>query len=81
MTGEDEKDKQHSSVLSTDIEKLELSQRSYNCLKRSEIDTVGDIISRTETEILKIRNLGKKSFEEIRDKITELGLAFKKEEG
>ncbi|MBR5044163.1 MAG: DNA-directed RNA polymerase subunit alpha, partial [Clostridia bacterium] len=81
MTGEDEKDKQHSSVLSTDIEKLEFSQRSYNCLKRSEIDTVGDIISRTETEILKIRNLGKKSFEEIRDKITELGLTFKKEEG
>ncbi|MBP5350158.1 MAG: DNA-directed RNA polymerase subunit alpha [Clostridia bacterium] len=80
MTGEDEKDKQHSPVLSTDIEKLELSQRSYNCLKRSEIDTVGDIISRTETEILKIRNLGKKSFEEIRDKITELGLTFKKEE-
>ena len=67
-------------ALSIGIEQLSLSQRSYNCLKRSEIDTVGDIVSRTENEILKIRNLGKKSFEEIRDKITGMGLSFKPEE-
>lgn len=80
MTGEDENDTQLSPTLSTGVDQLTLSQRSYNCLKRSGIDTVGDIISRTETEILKIRNLGKKSFEEIRDKIAELGLKFKEEE-
>jgi DNA-directed RNA polymerase subunit alpha len=80
MTGEDEKDKPLSPALSADVEQLALSRRSYNCLKRSEIDTVGDLVSRTEEEILKIRNLGQKSFEEIRDKIAELGLKFKEEE-
>lgn len=80
MTGEDEKDKPLSPALSADVEQLALSRRSYNCLKRSEIDTVGDLVSRTEEQILKIRNLGQKSFEEIRDKIAELGLKFKEEE-
>ncbi len=80
MTGEGETGADVSPTLSTDVEQLALSQRSYHCLKRTGIDTVGDLVSHTETEILKIRNLGKKSFEEIRDKIAEMGLTFKQEE-
>lgn len=80
MTGPDGPNPKDPPALSIGIEQLNFSQRSYNCLKRSGIDTVGDITSRTEDEILKIRNLGKKSFDEIRGKIAAMGLAFKVEE-
>ena len=79
MTGPDGSEPKIPSALSIGIEQLNFSQRSYNCLKRSGIDTVGDLVSRTEYEILKIRNLGKKSFEEIRSKIAGMGLTFKAE--
>lgn len=62
------------------IEDLDLSVRSYNSLKRAGINTVQELIMRTEEDMMKIRNLGKKSLEEIRVKLSELGLDFRKEE-
>ena len=64
-------------VLEMNIDELELSVRSYNCLKRAGINTVGDIISKTEVEVMRVRNLGKKSLDEVMNKIAELGLEFK----
>mgnify|MGYP001455956544 FL=1 len=60
------------------IDDLDLSVRSYNCLKRAGINTVGNLISKTEEEMMKVRNLGKKSFEEIHNKLDELGYKFAK---
>ena len=62
------------------VEELELSMRAYNCLKRADIDTVGQLIQKTEQEISKVRNMGKKSLEEVKTKLAELGLAFRLEE-
>jgi DNA-directed RNA polymerase subunit alpha len=59
------------------IEELDLSVRSYNCLKKSNINTFADIINKTEEEIMSIKNLGKKSFEEIQEKIKEFGYNLK----
>jgi len=59
------------------IEDLEFTQRSLNCLKRAGIDTLRELISRSEDEIQEIRNLGRKSFKEIKDKVAQLGLTFK----
>jgi len=58
------------------IDELDLSVRSYNCLKRANINTVGELIEKTEEEMMKVRNLGKKSFEEIQNKLHELGHSF-----
>ena len=71
-----EKDK----MLETPIEELEFSVRSYNCLKRAGIHTVADILTRTEHDMMKVRNLGKKSLDEVVNKINSLGLSFKKPE-
>jgi DNA-directed RNA polymerase subunit alpha len=62
------------------IEELELGVRSYNCLKREGIQTVGDLVSKTEAELLNIPNFGKKSIDEVKDKLTERGLALRGEE-
>ncbi len=59
------------------IEELELSVRSFNCLKRAGINTVSELCEKTEDEMMKVRNLGKKSFDEVRQKLDELGLGFK----
>lgn len=67
-------------VLEMSIEELELSVRSYNCLKRANISTVEDLISKTEPEMMKVRNLGKKSFDEVKAKLQSLGLEFAKED-
>ncbi len=67
-------------VLEMTIEELDLSVRSFNCLKRAGIDTVGDLTSRTEEDMIKVRNLGKKSLEEVIQKLHSLGLDLKKEE-
>lgn len=69
---EEEKDK----VLETTIEELELSVRSSNCLKRAGIDTVGELVEKTEDDLMKVRNLGKKSLQEIKEKVNELGLTL-----
>ena len=67
-------------VLEMSIEDLELSVRSFNCLKRAGISTVEDLINKTEAEMMKVRNLGKKSLDEVTNKIHNLGLDFKEEE-
>lgn len=59
------------------IEDLDLSVRSYNCLKRAGIQTVEELTQRTEDEMMKVRNLGKKSLKEVKDKLYDLGLNFK----
>ena len=65
-------------LLETSIEDLELSVRSYNCLKRAGIHTVADIVNKTEQDMMKVRNLGKKSLDEVEKKLNDLGLEFKK---
>ena len=67
-------------ILEMPIEELELSVRSFNCLKRSGISTVGDLANKTETDMMKVKNLGKKSLEEVIAKLHELGLDLAKEE-
>ena len=67
-------------VLEMTIEELELSVRSFNCLKRAGISTVEDLTNKTENEMMKVRNLGKKSLEEVTAKLHSLGLDFAKEE-
>ncbi|MBR3310789.1 MAG: DNA-directed RNA polymerase subunit alpha [Solobacterium sp.] len=59
------------------IEDLDLSVRSYNCLKRAGIQTVDELTQKTEDEMMRVRNLGKKSLKEVKDKLIELGLSFK----
>ena len=67
-------------LLETPIEELEFSVRSYNCLKRAGIHTVADVVSKTEQDMMKVRNLGKKSLDEVVKKIQDLGLEFKSKE-
>ena len=67
-------------VLEMTIEELDLSVRSFNCLKRAGIDTVEDLIERTEDDMMKVRNLGRKSLEEVIQKLDSLGLSLKKDE-
>ena len=67
-------------VLEMSIEELELSVRSFNCLKRAGIATVEDLTNKSETDMMKVRNLGKKSFDEVTAKLHSLGLDFAKED-
>ena len=67
-------------VLEMSIEELELSVRSFNCLKRAGIATVEDLTNKTEADMMKVRNLGKKSFDEVTAKLHSLGLDFAKED-
>ena len=62
------------------IEDLDLTVRSYNCLKRASISTVEELTQKTEDEMSKVRNLGKKSLKEVKEKLTQLGLSFKRYE-
>lgn len=71
---EEERDK----ILDMSIEELDLSVRSYNCLKRAGINTVGELIMKTEEDMMKVRNLGKKSLEEVDEKLAALGLSLRK---
>lgn len=69
-----------STVLDMTIEELDLSVRSFNCLKRANINTVADLISKTEGEMMKVRNLGRKSLEEVIGKLEAMGLSLADEE-
>ncbi|MFB5089027.1 DNA-directed RNA polymerase subunit alpha [Psychrobacillus sp. PGGUH221] len=73
---EDQKEK----VLEMTIEELDLSVRSYNCLKRAGINTVLELANKSEDDMMKVRNLGRKSLEEVRAKLDELGLGLRKED-
>ena len=59
------------------IEELELTVRSFNCLKRAQINTVEDLTKKTEEEMMKVRNLGKKSLDEVIGKLHSLGLSLR----
>ncbi|MBE3571597.1 MAG: DNA-directed RNA polymerase subunit alpha [Moorella humiferrea] len=74
---EDSKDR----LMDMSIEELDLSVRSYNCLKRAGINTVGELLQRTEEDMMKVRNLGKKSLEEVTQKLAELGLSLRQSDG
>lgn len=78
MAEKDEKGKE--KILEMTIEELDLSVRSFNCLKRAGINTVDDLINKSEEEMMKVRNLGKKSFDEVREKMASLGLNLSSEE-
>ena len=67
-------DKKVTKNLDVTIDELELSVRSYNCLKRAGINTVQDLTSRTEDEMMKVRNLGRKSLDEVIEKLHSMGL-------
>ena len=67
-------------VLEMTIEELDLSVRSFNCLKRAGINTVEDLINKTEDDMMKVRNLGRKSLEEVINKLASLGFTLRKEE-
>lgn len=71
---------QKDKLLEMTIEELELSVRSYNCLKRAGLNTVGDIIEKTEEEMMQVRNMGKKSLEEVKQKLASLGLSLRQPE-
>ena len=66
--------------LETSIDDLDFSVRAYNCLKRANINTLGDLTQKSELEMMKIRNLGKKSLKEVVEKIKEMGLKFRDED-
>jgi len=71
---------QRDKVLEMTIEELDLSVRSFNCLKRAGINTVEDLIERTEDDVMKVRNLGRKSLEEVINKLNDMGLSLNKED-
>ena len=76
----EKEESQKVKVLETSIEELELSVRSFNCLKRAGIATVEDLISKSQADMMKVRNLGKKSLDEVTAKLHSLGLDFAQEE-
>ncbi len=76
-----EREESHQEkVLDKTIEELDLSVRSYNCLKRADIQTVKDLTERTEADMMKVRNLGQKSLDEIKIKLNDLGVGFRQED-
>lgn len=70
---------EHATLLEQPIETLDLSVRSYNCLRRANKNTIGDIVEMYEHELVKVRNLGRKSYEEVTAKLKEYGLGLKGE--
>lgn len=76
----EKEEEQKDKLLEMTIEELDLSVRSYNCLKRAGINTVGELIQRNEEDMMKVRNLGKKSLEEVVNKLAELGLSLRKDD-
>ena len=78
MVGKDDKGKE--KILEMTIEDLDLSVRSFNCLKRAGINTVEDLINKSEEDMMKVRNLGRKSLEEVIQKLNSLGFSLQKED-
>jgi DNA-directed RNA polymerase subunit alpha len=79
LPGPAEEDTTQSGDLAIVIEDLNLSVRSYNCLKREGVNTVGDLIQKSEAELMDIRNFGQKSIDEVKSKLDELGLTLREE--
>jgi len=70
-------DERRDGVYEKSIDDLDLSVRSYNCLKRAGISSVEELVKMTEEEMMKVRNLGRKSLEEVQQKLEELGLSLR----
>ncbi|MDP2892125.1 MAG: DNA-directed RNA polymerase subunit alpha [Bacillota bacterium] len=79
-TMKEKREEEKEEILDRTIDDLDLSVRSYNCLKRAGINTVEELVQRTEEDMMKVRNLGRKSLEEVSQKLSELGLSLKKSE-
>jgi DNA-directed RNA polymerase subunit alpha len=75
--GVDREDEKRDRLLDMPIEELDLSVRSFNCLKRAGINTVGELTNKTDEDMMKVRNLGKKSLEEVKEKLAALGLSLR----
>ncbi|MBF8438039.1 DNA-directed RNA polymerase subunit alpha [Halanaerobiaceae bacterium Z-7014] len=73
----EKEEEEKNQIYDTTVEELELSVRSSNCLKRAGINTVGELVSKTEDDLMKVRNLGKKSLQEIKDKLHDIDLSLK----
>lgn len=76
----EKEDTHKEKMLEMTIEELDLSVRSYNCLKRAGINTVQELTDKTESEMIRVRNLGRKSLEEVRNKLVELNLTLRQED-
>lgn len=76
----DKNAKDKEKVLEMAIDDLDLSVRSFNCLKRAGLNTVEDLVSKTEEEMIKVRNLGRKSLDEVVNKLADMGLSLRKED-
>ena len=70
----------HLKALQLTIEELDFSVRSFNCLKRANINNVQDLISRTPEDMMKVRNMGKKSLDEVQNKLAMMGLSLASED-
>ena len=79
VLGPEPGEEEASGVMATPIEELEFTVRSYNCLKREGVQTVGELVQKSEEDLLEIRNFGQKSIDEVKDKLTELGLSLREE--
>lgn len=73
-------DAKKEKILEITIEELDLSVRSYNCLKRAGINTIEELIKKNEEEMMKVRNLGRKSLEEVQQKLAALGLSLRQDD-
>ena len=80
ITFTDQEDDKREKVLEMTIEELDLSVRAYNCLKRAGINTVSELVQRNQEDMMKVRNLGRKSLEEVEQKLQALNLALKPSE-
>ena len=76
----EKEDNEKEKVLEMSIDELELSVRSYNCLKRAGINTVEELCNKTSDDMMKVRNLGRKSLDEVLAKLKELGLSLNQNE-
>ncbi len=77
VTFADQEDDKRDKALEMTIEELDLSVRAYNCLKRAGINTIGELVQRNQEDMMKVRNLGRKSLEEVEQKLDTLGLALR----
>jgi DNA-directed RNA polymerase subunit alpha len=80
VLGPEPGEEQASGVLAQPIEDMDFTVRSYNCLKREGVATVGDLVQKTEEDLLEIRNFGQKSIDEVKAKLEEMGLGLRKKE-
>jgi DNA-directed RNA polymerase subunit alpha len=80
VLGPEEQEEEASGILATPIEDMDLTVRSYNCLKREGVQTVGELMERSEEDLLEIRNFGQKSIDEVKAKLEDMGLGLKKKE-